>query len=186
METKAGELILERVDKKVISRSLERVPHFDKLNTLFPFNDPTDSRDVTALAGIDADFKTIPKYDTARGWHEMNKNRSLWIVAYKQDVVVNGETKPFGRLEINHDRKRFIGGGQTIINFRRLGDEYRLEFRRPPNFDTTTFKGSLLKGFNFSDVAMVGILADISESLGDDPANDFLVKPMSALVAQAK
>ncbi len=174
-----------KAEKRLLLKSSENIPtDFNSLENFFPFADYRDSRDVMAFVKGGSDIVTMP-YETSYGRIESNKSRDLWVVAYRQKVKTENGEQEFGRLEINHARHKLFGGGQTIMSFRRLGDEYILAARENGSKTEIIKRGKVGSGLQSKDVP-IGMLQNIANSLNDTAAVDFLVTPLSKIISSTK
>lgn len=178
---------LSRTTKGILKKSLTDIPQLgrlDELDRTFPFRDLTDLRDTYAFRlGVDVTPITFETTFSRTSVREI-RNSDLFIVLYTKKLMVDQQEVLFGRLVINCVRQGILDYFQTILNFKRLEDRYLLDLRSNKLNHEVSISGNITTEMEQAqdDMQLLGILKDISKSLGDNPARNFLVVPLNSVV----
>ncbi len=173
---------------KLVLKALE-LPQQNNLKDLlrpkFPFEDPRDSRDLNAFSPLNV-TKPNNGYETTAYYADHEGKNPLTLILYTKVYEIDGTPVRFGRIDINLTQSLSFGRRlHTIINFRRLGDKFILEFEADQDKPLADLKirGSM-KDVSETSNSLFGVLISLHDLHQDGEADEFLILSLGRIIQQ--
>jgi hypothetical protein len=179
--------LLPKADK-VLDANLAYSPELPELQSDAP-DETVDGRDLQGFLGSEAfirDGDRLGIFRRYNHWEDRKDSRQFDITFYYvNDLVVKDSNQPFGRLSIQVIDKKLLTDGAIRIDLRRLGDKFILDLDiTKGNFaqHIKNFAGDM-RSLENSYGKLPPLLSNLSDELGDLPANDFLVGGLKQILS---
>lgn len=176
--------------RQILTSLLSSSPDLAHIESSSLYEDGVDGRDLAVFLGpAGFEYASQPLTTNQAYYQRASRNnpQQFEIVCIQADLRIAEDTLPFGRLSINIGDEKLLSPGSLRIDFRRLGDQFVLEYIiSKGNFQQSTgshaFMGNM-RSLPTTIGELPPVLKQLSKQLNDNSANQLLVHGLRQVLA---